>query len=364
MKKIAALLAFIFCTLVVSAQNEQVRSPGTAEIQGSFHYGFLMAHRPSVVHLQQRHIRGFDLRYYKQTDGTKPWQHLYNLPLLGFTFNYFNLGNDKELGDAFALLPTVKFPLMKRNHLRLMMNLGIGIGYTNKKWNIDNNYKNLAIGSKFNAVVSTGLRVRIFTEKNTQIETGIDLTHFSNGAAKIPNLGINIATLNLGLVKYFGEKKTFKREKIKFEKYKPEISAYLSFGKKSIYPPDSKPHGVVVANIDIHKKITRKSNIGLGAGYFFDTSGRSLLEKDSIYEKGISANSRIGIHGSYGLVVGDWSGFFQTGFYLYNPIKIDGSVYSKLSLRYSINEHLFACFNLKSHYAKADYFEYGIGYKF
>jgi len=364
MKKIAVLIIFVFCTIILSAQNEQVSSPGTAEIQGSFHYGFVIAHRPAMIHLQKRHVRGFEIRYFKQTEGTKPWQQLYNFPLLGCTFNYFNFGNEDELGVGFALLPTLKFPLIQRNHLRLTINLGIGIGYATKKWEIDENYKNLAVGSNVNAVVSTGFKARFFTSKRTQLETGIDLTHFSNGAAKIPNLGLNMASINLGLVKYFGERKTFNRDTIKFEKSKPEISAYLSFGKKSIDPPDSKPHGVMVLNVDVHKKITRKSAIGLGAVYFLDTSGRSILEKDSVYKNGLSANSRVGIHGSYGLVVGDWSGYFQTGVYLYNLIKIDGSIYSKLSLRYAINDHLFACFNLKSHYAKADYFEYGIGYKF
>jgi hypothetical protein len=362
MKKIAVLLVCLLCTLNLLAQNEQVRSPGSYDLQGSFQYGFIIAHRPAVIHLQQRHIRGFEIRYFKQTEGTKPWQQLYNFPLIGCTFNYFNFGNDKEVGDGFTLLPTVKFPLMHKNHLRLTINVGIGIGYATKKWDIDYNYKNLAIGSNVNAVISTGLRARIFTAKRTQIETGIDLTHFSNGAAKIPNMGINMASINLGLVKYFGEQKTLIRDTIKFKKSEPEISVYLSFGKKSIDPPDSKPHGVMVVNIDAHKKITCKSKVGLGAVYFLDTSGKSMLEKDSIYEKGISANSRVGIHGSYGLTVGEWSGYFQTGVYIYNLIKIDGSIYSKLSLRYAINEHLFACFNLKSHYAKADYFEYGIGY--
>jgi hypothetical protein len=52
---------------------------------------------------------------------------------------------------------------------------------------------------------------------------------------------------------------------------------------------------------------------------------------------------------------------FENGYYLYNRYKDDGNIYSRLCLRYHFSDRYFAVLNLKSHFAKADYWEYGIG---
>jgi hypothetical protein len=46
---------------------------------------------------------------------------------------------------------------------------------------------------------------------------------------------------------------------------------------------------------------------------------------------------------------------------VYNP---DDMFYHRLGLRYQFKEHLLLNLVLKSHWARADYIEYGIGYVF
>jgi hypothetical protein len=46
---------------------------------------------------------------------------------------------------------------------------------------------------------------------------------------------------------------------------------------------------------------------------------------------------------------------------VYNP---DGRLYHRIGMRYHATKHWSANLVLKSHWAKADYVEYGIGYTF
>jgi hypothetical protein len=133
-------------------------------------------------------------------------------------------------------------------------------------------------------------------------------------------------------------------------------------GIKQVYPPNTPKYGVGILTADYLLPLKKKSLFSIGTDAFVDGSHKNFLLQDSIVTKGAEGILRAGFHIGYGLKVGQCTGILQTGYYLYNPYDIDGRIYTTLSFRYHINEHWFACFNLKSHYARADYFQYGIGY--
>jgi hypothetical protein len=267
------------------------------------------------------------------------------------------------LGNGHSLTGLIHFPILNKQRIRLNVKFGIGIGYIDKPFNLTDNYKNQTVGSHINAVITTGAQVRIRANKTDQLLTGIDLTHFSNGSSKIPNMGINIASLNVGYIHCFGKDTPLKRDSVAGIKHKNEFTFLAAMGAKELNPPGSATYGVGIFTGDWHHGVSRKSKVGIGTDLFIDNSVSKRLAEDAIYVSGLEASARWGMHVSYGLQVGKCSGYFQTGYYLYTKIKNDGNIYSQLSLRYQVTKHIFGCFNLKSHYAKADYFEYGIGYK-
>jgi Lipid A 3-O-deacylase (PagL) len=349
------------CTLNVQAQ--QAVAPGQWQLSGKFQEGFIIAHRPSVVHLQRKHVKGFEIDWLNQTNGEANWHHLYNFPVLGFGYQFFDLGNQEELGNAQSLIGVIYFPLLNKQRMRLNVKFGLGVGYIDKPFNLTDNYKNQTVGSHVNAVITTGAQLRFRTTHYNQLLAGIDLTHFSNGSSKIPNMGINIATVNIGYIHCFGEETPIKRDSVSGIKHQNEFTILAAMGAKELNPPGSATYGVGIFTGDWHHGVTQKSKLGAGTDLFIDNSVSKRLAEDEIYVSGLEASARWGVHLSYGLEVGKCSGYFQTGYYLYTKIKNDGNIYSQLSLRYLVTKHVFACFNLKSHYAKADYFEYGIGYK-
>ncbi|CAN5558124.1 acyloxyacyl hydrolase [soil metagenome] len=362
------LTFFLLCLLGMSScfaqETDSVCTPGTWSLSIKMQYGFLMTHRPTIIYLQQKHTRGLEINYLRGVDGQTSWMTDYNQPLLGFGFQYFNLGNPTELGNAYSLFPEIMFPLSHHHHLRSMIKFGLGIGYVTKPYDIKENYKNLAVGSKLNVAITTGLQFRIFSSDKLQIITGADFSHFSNGASNIPNAGINIVTANLGVNYYFGNPSTTICRPVIPANKKWETSSYIGFGIKDIYPPQGPKYAVVFNTTDLLYHATQKSLFGGGFDFILDQSLKHRLELDSVFLSNAKAGTRIGIHGSYGLRVGRVTGVFQTGYYVYNKVTEDGNIFSRLSLRYFLNDNYFVCFNLKTHFAKADYFEFGFGYRF
>lgn len=364
MKKISFTL---ICSLIsfwaLNAQAQDATAPGQWQLSAKFHEGFIIAHRPSIVHLQKEHVKGFEMEWLQQTDGSAKWHHLYNFPVLGLGYQFFYLGNKEELGNGHSLTGIIHFPLLNRRRLVLNCKFGLGFGYVDKPFNLTDNYKNLAVGSHINAAITTGIQFRFRSNSYNQILTGIDLTHFSNGSSKVPNMGINIASANVGFIHCFGKETKLQRDSVVPTNHTNEFTFLTALGLKELNPPGSDTYGVIILTGDWHHSVSQKSKVGAGTDLFIDNSGPTKLRDESVYAHGLKATARWGMHVSYGLQVGKCTGYLQTGYYLYTMVKADGNIYNQLSLRYQFTKHFFGCFNLKTHYAKADYFEYGIGYK-
>ena len=52
------------------------------------------------------------------------------------------------------------------------------------------------------------------------------------------------------------------------------------------------------------------------------------------------------------------------GTYAYSKAKEDGPIYDRIGLRYYCKNNLIVNFSLKTHFANADFLDFGIGYQF
>lgn len=354
-----------FLSLILLAHNVNVIAQDSAlgkwMVNARINYGFVMAHRPTVVQLQKKHVVGFEAELFRTSTGEKDFEQAYNRPLLGVGFQYWNLGNDRELGNSYGIFPQILFPINHSPHLLISGRLSCGIGYIEKTFDRLGNHKNVAISTNINCLISFGLYARAFVRKRTQIVTGLEFTHMSNGGFKVPNLGVNIPSVNIGLSHFLGEKKAFYPERSLPRPRSTIVNLLIAGGIKEIVPPGGKKHGALSFTGTISKSLSLKSSIGTGMDVLYDHSIETRLKGDSVNVRNFTYAMRSGIHVSYELKVQKLSILFENGFYLYNRYAGDGSIYTRLCLRYHFADRYFAVLNLKTHFAKADYWEYGIG---
>ncbi|MEP7170677.1 MAG: acyloxyacyl hydrolase [Bacteroidota bacterium] len=359
------LVLFFLISLAVKAnvKADPDSTLSSIDISASYHYGFIIAHRSSIVPLQQDHTKSFELTIRKITNGNKTWQQLYHYPAIGLKYLYINLGNPQQLGMGQALIPFIDLPFNKNKYAQLSFNFGWGIGYIQKPFNRINNYKNIAIGSRWNSAIgfSTDLKIKLL--KKTFLNSGVSLTHFSNGSAATPNLGINVASVKIGLLHGFGEGKKYIKDSLPPFQKKFKTTVYIAGGVKQIYPVYGPDYYVCVLSAASLIQFTRKKAIGLGIDVHYDQSIVHKLHSDTIFVSGFKYGIRGGINGTYEFIFSDFSVTVAMGGYIYNKLVSDGTFYHRLGLRYQFTKNYFACFNLKSHWAKADFFEWGVGVK-
>jgi hypothetical protein len=114
------------------------------------------------------------------------------------------------------------------------------------------------------------------------------------------------------------------------------------------------------------KRINRKSALQLGTDVFFSNFLKELIQYRSVAfpEDGITGDEdfkRIGIFAGHELFVNRVSLLTQFGYYVYYPYDFEGRTYLRIGMKRYFGEKLFAAITLKSHGAKAEAVEFGIG---
>jgi hypothetical protein len=335
-------------------------------IDANYFYGTILRHNKDISHLVKNHPTGFIIGYNQKTFGTERWHQEYNYPDWGFSFvcqnSHYNI-----LGDNYGLYGHFNFYFFKRN---LFFRIGQGIAYNTNPFDLETNYKNNAYGTHF--LSSTYLMLNYNKQhifKNLGIQAGIALVHYSNGNFKAPNSSTNAFTLNIGVQYSVSSEKTSgytkdpNPEKISEPiKYNFVLrgglneSDYLNLGQ----------HPFFVASAFADKRLSYKSTLQLGADFFYLPFLKKEVEYISISfpsfgVKGDEDFKRVGIFVGHELRLNDVAVVSQVGYYVYYPYDFEGRVYFRAGLKYYFTEKLFSSITLKSHGAKVEGVEFGVG---
>lgn len=356
----------IFFSIKITAQNTfKKKDSSIISMETKLHYGFIMPHHKYIQYLSTGHFTAFELNVGKQTNGRKKWHQLYNYPYIGLSFWTANMANPEVLGSVYTLYPYLNFNLVDHRKLDFNFRFGTGIAYITKKFEPFDNYKNLLIGTNLNVAISLLYELKWAIQQHIQLSTGVGMTHFSNGALKMPNLGINIPTVNVGVAYLLNTNKPFfvpteslcNKDTTKFE-----IQSIVSGGIKEIYPACGDKFGVFSWSNSLIKTWSLKRKIGVGIDLFWEFSNIRSLKRQGIEVKHAYEVIKPGVHILHQLRFSRLSLVTQLGFYIYAKDKSDGPVYDRLALQYKLNNNILLNVALKTHFAKADYVEWGIGY--
>lgn len=326
-------------------------------VDSKFQYGFIWQHRPSIKEIIGGNIKIFDISIGKQTYGEKYWEQLYRYPNYGLGYTFVDLGNPEELGRANAIFAYMDFPILRKNRYVLSCRISNGLAYLNKG--------NIAIGSHINMYFDAGVSYRYRLSSHLDLVNGFGATHFSNGAIKMPNLGVNLFSYRLGL--HYRLKtpvnKFVKHELPKIIK-KHSISTLVSVGTKEKRLEIGKAYATKTFTIDYLRLISLKHKIGLGLDAFYDESLFSTIDPDAKLGLKNTDIIRYGMHAAFEAEFNKIILVVHMGTYVKAMYKEDGAVYQKAGLRYLITKNFYASILLKTSNGVADYIGWGFGYRF
>ncbi len=349
------------CTLAASNSDSLCY---TLNVGFTYHQGFLITHHPDMLHLQTGHIEAYELEVSKKMCGAKPWHQAYGYPNIGITAIYWDLANRETLGNAFSLIPFIDFHLAGKGPLQLSFKFGWGLSYLTKVFDPDDNYKDIAIGTRMNAAILLHPSLTYRISDRVLFKTGPSLSHKSNGSIVIPNLGINLATWRGSLSVGLGKKGYVDHSRSTTFNKQTWWMAFGSASTKQIYPPEGKNYMAFTLSIEKAYRVSQKSAWSFGADYFYDSSLNDRFEAKNIETSSKAEASRFGVHGGYEMIFDNFSFIVNMGGYFYNKIPGDGSFYHRIGMRYRVGKSLIALLHLKTHFGKADFVEFGAGYRF
>lgn len=355
MKRQLFVLFFLLYTALCSAQF----SEWGMEFKPKF--GFLLAHRGVMGHLPREHVVGGEFSVYARPDGSKNWHHAYRFPRVGLTFFASNAGNKAVLGNYVGSYAFIEFPFVKTEKHNFFGKLGSGVGYGTKVFDQQLNPKNVAISSHLNVMICLGLQYRYSFGMN-HLVTGIDLTHFSNASTKVPNLGLNLPFFSLGYGRTM-RKTEQKNLETPFERQKWKFDVLGVVSMKEVFPTERKKYGILAFSLKTSRQFRPKTGVEFSADVFYKTS--NYVYREDLYpNKSALDIIQMGVFAGYVLPLDKLSFVLGMGTYVRDKYNPNDRFYHRIGMRYQCSKHVGVHLVLKSHWAKADYAEYGISYTF
>lgn len=324
--------------------------------------GYLWAHKGNVDNLSA-HTYGGSIEFRYRTANKKQWHRIYNRPIWGVRLYYSYLGNPNILGAAYGILPYAELPIIRKKYWEINFRGTAGLGYITNPFNLETNTINRTIGSHFNGNISVHSSLNIFLSKNLELNLVGGLTHFSNGNFRMPNLGINLPDISVGFSHYFGKNEVEEVKPDNFFTEKDEYYFTFALGRKNTDYIFS--HYVIPFSLQFKylRRLSPTSQLGGGVDYFYDEGNFFIDNKTgNSQEKGFAKATELALKISHEAKLNFITFMTDWGVYLYNQNHVKGLFYNRIGLRFQLMPEISVHTALKSHFARADYFEWGINY--
>ncbi len=321
--------------------------------------GFLAAHKGIMAHLPVELGKAVEITYYQHTKGIKKWHKAYNYPTIGATLFIGSVGNNEVLGRYVGAYGFVELPLIKYKNYEFNWKLGSGFGYTNKSYDPIENPKGMAIGSRIDAMICVGVK-SIYRFKGNALTLGLDMTHFSNAAFQVPNFGINMPYVSVGYARRLSaEKPIIETRDFDYPLKKWLYGVYGIFSMKQIMPIGGKSYPVYAGGFAVRRFFSHKAGIEVDLDII---SKQAILGYETLVPKTQFRMIQLGIYAGYLVPLDHFHFIFGMGAYVRDYYKPEDPVYHRIGMRYQFSNGLIANFTLKTHFARADYMELGLGY--
>ncbi len=329
----------------------------------------------------------------------------------GLSLSYQNLGNNEFIGNAFALMPYLKIPILNNGKAdkKFWLTAGFGFSYIDRKFDAVNNPLNKAISTDLNWAYRTSISYRLYKTERVQLSTAIGYFHHSNGHTRLPNQGLNSFLVSL-TSDFYGNRNRNQTSKNR-STLDPSKYRFISFRTgigvntfSTLVANDQLPVYAFSAGYGFVKNETFKFEFGAYYRFyqqyhdFIKSDDALVAERFSFFkEKPVLSASNYGIFAGAGLLLGhvgadlqiglnihkpfyqvDWlinegEGIYQSSFHRLGELdwyyEIKRTVMSRMGLTaYLINtkknpkHNLFLSAHLNANLGQADFSELSLGY--
>ncbi len=383
--KITALVILVIGCLTSSAQTETKAHTQNIFISARTSAGWVLQTNDFLKGKNNlgKPIKWFDAQLISlgvQTNGDKEWHHVLNFPYYGIALYNMGCHETDEMGRPLTFFGYMGFPIQRKKEYSFGYELDFGLATNWKEYNINTNPNNITIGSNSTVYIGANLYCMWNLDSRWQLKTGLGFTHFSNGAIKKPNKGLNVAAPFVELNYSLHDRPELIRHSV--EKYQGHKEVAMHFGytrKQEEYKSANENIPSTIGTFDAYnisvawlKQSTWKNKYGFGTDIGYDTQGGLTTRTDNngaiILDKasGFSNNFKLGIYGTYEFCIDRLSVASSLGAYLYKTDYPHSPplIYQRIGLKYHLQNDIYMAVLVRAHnFSVADLLEFCIGYR-
>ncbi len=308
---------------------------------------------------------GIDVRFEWRKIQNTFYNYLYRYPSMGFGFSSSTHYSD-QLGRPMGVYGFVELPISRKGIYQkfYVSYFGqIGLGFNIRPYDPEFNPLNQFVGSNLNSYIHLGFRGNYKISQRVSLVGSVGLKHFSNGAIKKPNAGINYAPFGIGVKTKLGRINELPTEKVSFPDLKKRgfwnMALYLGSKNYEIGDPIYFRGGL---GMNYLWEASYKYRVGLGIDWYY---GAGIKERWPDQKTGFFDANSFALVGSWEWKINDHL-YAPVAFGVYfNQSEFNQEVswfYERVGVRYRFDNNIFAGIQIKAHKAKADIFEFTFGY--
>lgn len=286
MNRLFFLIFFFVWLSKMSVSGQDSISGRLWSLEASLHYAHVVENYSAVPKSANPYFVEFNTAI--QTDGSRDWHHSLGLPKFGVSVIAGNLGNRNQLGYMLGAFPNLTFNTANNRWYSPRISLGLGLAYFTKKYSITDTL-NYYIGSHITALAHAAVYVQPQLSRHLEMKAGIAVFHASNGHYQVPNLGINLPTLFVGLV-YHPQAfpKHFERRQIETLPSKLKFNMRVGLGvhelARTLGPVGTAKYAIYVTDFYLSRRYGKVSNVQAGLEINHYNSYYNYIVKNNFFE--------------------------------------------------------------------------------
>lgn len=333
---------------------------------------YLWAHYPELKEIAGYH-HVLELRYFYRTNGEQYWHWAYDYPKIGVGINAGQF-TSPEIGKTMAAYVFGTFPVHDFGQFNVEWDVSAGLGWVENIYDPLTNPKNIGVSTHLNAYVDFNLNTTFRLSGRFEGFVSAGISHFSNGAGKKPNMGLNMLGVKTGVIYRLEEDVIDPKSPLTYPDINKKWGLDIRYGAGSLGISDH-PESYLAQNLQltVARRFTKRHRIGIAFDLIKDNAliwkqylldgdyssvlgpmARTLEGKEiSLYQGGILISNEFVLR-RLSLV----TQFGYMAFLTYDALPI----YERFGVRYRFYKGMFLDMSLRAQGNKAKEITWGIGY--
>ncbi|HWB24832.1 MAG TPA: acyloxyacyl hydrolase [Chitinophagaceae bacterium] len=375
LKRLTYLLYFILYAAVAQGQAGTAKNSAGSSYPVyalRLHYGVIYAHTKYVENTAGAHPRGFEFEISKQHIDKPLWENYRCYPRMGLILSYFDF-NTRILGKTYSAAYFIEPDYRVSKNCSFFLRMGVGLSYLTNPHDSIKNPTNQSYSLPINAYLTAGAGINCNVSPHIALSFMTSFQHNSNGGFELPNHGVNYPTASLGIryTAYNNSLPVYKREQVRSYRHTKIIyDAGFYYSPKSGYSAGWVSSRKYLAGVFVQasKRVSTLDNITLSLEAYHDGGLASI--KKLLMDN--TSNNLVGLMIGHEFIFRRILFSQQLGYYIYKDTKTFSDlyqqafprIYHRWGLRYKLNPHWYAGFNMLAHNQVADFIDLRLNYRF